>query len=284
MGGCFSRPHRASSVTGADANQDAAPALSVQIQSPATTQNEPAAAARPNTPLRTFRWKDKKRQWTADELRRERAAFWDTRLGYGGQRETWDVLKFVCNEIQRMRLADEGTVDKAQILATCQTSLDAAGINIPDGYLSNDVFDETGYRYSIPKFVICDPDNIIPEGGTSAMSTNDADYDVSGIRSEETGSGGQVPQNAAAGPNNAVEMITIKCRFSDTTNDVEVESFPVTGNTRELLKRLKRLRPTSDGLELKLIYFGKLLEKNQVIVEQGYKPQSVISVFVVPTS
>lgn len=186
-----------------------------------------------------MRWKDKSRLWTADEIRRARAAFWDTRLTYGGQKETWDVLKFVCDELQRMKAA-QGRLDEVTILATCQTSLDAAGINLPDGYLCHDVFDESGFRYEIPMYIVCDPDNVVPEGGSSANSTNDDDYDSRGILSNARRS---AQLSSAAADEEKINVMTIKCRFSDTTNDVEVDTFPITGNARDLLKRLKKLRP-----------------------------------------
>ena len=100
-----------------------------------------------NAPIRTHVWKSK-RQWTRQELDKERQEFFDTRVT--GHAEIWATLKIVVG-----LLADSDTT-------TAQSILDAAAITVPTGDLVNGVYDEAGNLYQMPAYILSDPQNLVP--------------------------------------------------------------------------------------------------------------------------
>ena len=48
-------------------------------------------------------------------------------------------------------------------IQTAQGVLDAAGMTVPTGDLTNGAYDETGNFYHMPEHVIADPDNVVGE-------------------------------------------------------------------------------------------------------------------------
>ncbi|KAJ4878136.1 Ubiquitin domain-containing protein [Raphanus sativus] len=85
---------------------------------------------------------------TRAQLTNMREEFWDTSPHYGGQREIWDAL----------RAAAEAEL----ILA--QTIIDSAGIIVQNCDLTL-CWDERGARYELPRYVLSEPTNLIPEQG-----------------------------------------------------------------------------------------------------------------------
>ena len=75
---------------------------------------------------------------------------------------------------------------------TAQGVLDAAGMTLPTGDLTNGAYDETGNFYHMPEHVIADPDNIVVEGEAegqveSPKDEEEIDEDEAERRREEKG-------------------------------------------------------------------------------------------------
>ncbi|XP_020572677.1 ubiquitin domain-containing protein 2-like isoform X2 [Phalaenopsis equestris] len=83
---------------------------------------------------------------TMSELRRMREEFWDTAPHYGGQKEIWDAL----------RVAAESDINLAQ------TIVDSAGIILANADMTI-CYDERGAKYELPKYVLSEPTNLIPD-------------------------------------------------------------------------------------------------------------------------
>jgi len=89
---------------------------------------------------------------TIGQLKSKRDEFWDTQPNYSGRREIWQAVK--------------GALE-CEDKETAQLILDAVDVTLPNGNLSL-VYDELGNKYEIPNFCLCDPDNLVPEGGDGA--------------------------------------------------------------------------------------------------------------------
>ncbi|KAK3270938.1 hypothetical protein CYMTET_20690 [Cymbomonas tetramitiformis] len=84
---------------------------------------------------------------TRSQLKSMRDEFWDTSPYYGGKREIWDVLKAAIESPDK---------EMSQLL------LESAGviIDVPDLTVC---YDELGAKYELPKWVLADPSNLLPE-------------------------------------------------------------------------------------------------------------------------
>lgn len=116
----------------------------------ATTQHPTASASTlKNKPLKRTLHKESVKiepNWSAEDLEKQRQAFWHTAPAYDGREEIWLALKAAVAAIQ----APTPDYEHAQIL------LDSAGVSLPHGSLE-DCYDELGTRYSIPIWVISTP-------------------------------------------------------------------------------------------------------------------------------
>ncbi|XP_051152288.1 uncharacterized protein LOC127266168 isoform X2 [Andrographis paniculata] len=83
---------------------------------------------------------------TKSQLIQLREEFWDTAPHYGGRKEIWDAL----------RAAAEADLTLGRAI------IESAGIIVhnPDLTLC---FDERGARYELPKYVLSEPKNLIPD-------------------------------------------------------------------------------------------------------------------------
>lgn len=91
-----------------------------------------------------------KPKWTSDEplsadqLKALREEFWDTSPHYGGSREIWSALKAAC----------EADIDTARVI------LEAAGIIVSVEDMTV-CYDERGFKYDLPNYVISAPTNLM---------------------------------------------------------------------------------------------------------------------------
>lgn len=83
---------------------------------------------------------------TKSQLMQMREEFWDTAPHYGGRREIWDAL----------RAAAEADLKLAQ------TIVESAGVIVHSADLTL-CYDERGAKYELPKYVLCDPTNLIQD-------------------------------------------------------------------------------------------------------------------------
>lgn len=132
-----------------------APASSSGIHRPSTNHSSrhtynSALGSHPNQPIRIPSWTSKRR-WTRAALDKEREEFFDTRTS--GQQESWQTLRVAVEAIWNASNLEDG-------VATAQAMLDASSMTAPVGDLSKNVFDSRGELYSIPVWVISDPDNL----------------------------------------------------------------------------------------------------------------------------
>ena len=85
---------------------------------------------------------------TMKQIKKERRIFWETISAYGGAQECWLALKAAHLEVE-----DE---------VTAREILRASGLKV----VSKDArvcFDSKGFQYSIPRYAVCDPLEIVDD-------------------------------------------------------------------------------------------------------------------------
>jgi hypothetical protein len=107
---------------------------------------------------------------------------------------------------------DEGDTDGG--LATAQTILDVAGITIPTGDLAGGAYDSFGAHYSLPEYIVSDPQDLaeVPAGNSNRGE------DKSGEEGEDSLSEDEIlrrRQEKGKGVLNDEDMITIRVKVSD---------------------------------------------------------------------
>lgn len=110
-----------------------------------------------NEPVRLHVWYSKRRTWNRADLDRERREFFETRVT--GRPEVWAALS---TAITLMRGGD---------LTTAQSIVDAAGVTIPTGDLSEGCYDEQGVLYRLPQCIVSDPENMAQRTHSAADGT-----------------------------------------------------------------------------------------------------------------
>lgn len=90
--------------------------------------------------------------WKADQplleskLRSMRQEFWDTQPHYGGDKVIWDALKAAAESSKSMK----------------NVIIDSAGIIVDSDDLTV-CYDERGWKYELPMYVLSEPTNLIRE-------------------------------------------------------------------------------------------------------------------------
>jgi len=93
----------------------------------------------------------KKPHWKAEgkmddeELKRKREVFWETQPAYGGAQEIWDTLKAVTSDLDN---------------PSNPLILESAGIIVHGNDLRTS-YDERGFKYDLPNFILSDPTNLV---------------------------------------------------------------------------------------------------------------------------
>lgn len=134
-------------------------------------------------------------------IEREREEFFDTRVT--NRPEIWGSLRAV------IALLDEGEI------ATAQGIVDAAGITLPTGDLTNGAYDSYGNHYSIPESIVSYPTNLDPDDdvdskrelGSSGDPLGAATNDGAEIQNQDMEKGKAAAKDG--------DMVKVKARFSD---------------------------------------------------------------------
>lgn len=190
--------------------------------------------------------------------------------------------------------------DPAVALATAQSILTAADITLPTGDLAQGVYDALGNYYSLPEYVVCDPQNITqPLGSDDGLGDTKVDLaaDLDGVedaiidvdeverRREEKG-------KAVV---DVRDLITVRARLSDGSKDVNV-SIGKDETVRSLALRIaeaakvrrtsktstgtKLTHPQFSGKSIRIAYMGKVLREASSLTDQGWKQGHVVNALV----
>lgn len=203
------QPHATSSTP--IAPQPSSPRFSNASNSSAHHHQALQPSERFNSPLKPHVWKSRHR-WTPTLLRREREAFFDTRVS--GRQEIWNCVRVVTELIR------QGDVETAQGL------VDAADITVPTGDLAEGVYDQVGGYYQLPEWVVADPSNILPDEDPSSKGADvvEEEYHVEAIEiSDKDGALDTTREEKGKGrASDKEDGLKVKARLSDRATDVVV--------------------------------------------------------------
>jgi Ubiquitin-binding domain len=126
-----------------------------------------------------------------------------------GRPEIWQTIQQVLELLWSG--GDEGDTDGG--LGTAQQILDAADITIPTGDLATGgVYDSLGAHYSLPEYVVSDPENI------AELSARNSNEDKSGEEAEDNLDADEIlrrRQEKGKAVVNADDLINIRVKVSD---------------------------------------------------------------------
>ena len=145
----------------------------------------------------------------------------------------WRVLKQACEEIDP---------------STTEALLKASGLTMPNGLLQQ-TYDERGYRYDLPPFVI----NLAVKYGTGLVK----------------------PQNVQFNPED-IKVVFRSTKFNDYT--LVVSNQETVKNLKERLGKLLKIEK-----KIRLFYAGKELQENSLFGKYAIKNDFIIQVFVCET-
>jgi len=211
-----------------------------------------------NQPLRPHVWTSK-RQWTRAELDLEREEFFDTRVT--GHPEIWGTLKMV------VELLGEGEVE------TAQGVLDAAGVTVPTGDLTNGAYDETGNFYHMPEHVIADPENMLEEIVRDGLDKDEeANMDDEELERRREEKGKSVLKSG--------DLIKVKARLSDRGGPDIIIMFSKEANVRVLIRKVQEKAGMIEKGRVKIAYLGKILKEGETLLAQGWREGHVVNALV----
>lgn len=182
-----------------------------------------------NKPLRLHRWSSVGRKWTKDDLRRERIAYFDTRVT--GRAEVWQALHAA---LEILWSDEEASIETADSLQTAQTILTAAEISLPTGNLADGAYDSLGNYYPLPDWAVSTPRNIIDLADEDEVQTSN--------NTPDRGSDSECQNVASPKGKNApvqVDRCRVFARLSETGRDVSI-TFTNTDTVKHLAAKIAK--------------------------------------------
>ena len=230
-------------------------------------------------PLKVVPWTSKDQKWTRKRLDKERIDFFDTRLG--GKEHIWQAIR------SALEVLWEGgdAMDQDGGLATADTLLRSAGVILPKGDMCRGVYDESGYKYVIPREVISDPENILTEAEAAAPTAqgvqeiNSEEHNCTEERnSNAEGDVSEEGDNPSAeeilrrkeekGKGRAIDMVQVRARRNDSQYDIVVQSDR-TENVAILKQRFTKAAELQPPSYIRLFFNGSELDDGKPLQEQG---------------
>ena len=169
-------------------------------------------------------------------------------------------------------------------LATADTLLRSAGVILPKGDMCRGVYDESGYKYVIPREVISDPENLGTEAEAivpTAQGVQVGGEERNGIEEGLSSAGGDTPQegdNPSAeeilrrkeekGKGRAIDMVQVRARRNDSQHDIVVQSDR-TENVAILKQRFTQAAGLQSPSHIRLFFNGSELDDGKPLHEQG---------------
>jgi len=166
-----------------------------------------------------------------------------------------------------VELLCEGEVENAQGV------LDAAGVTVPTGDLTNGAYDEMGNFYHMPEQVIADPENMLEEvirDGLDKDENVDVDDEELERRREEKGK--SVLKSG--------DLLKIKARLSDRGGPDIVVMFSKEANVRVLIRKVQEEAGIDGKGKVKIAYLGKILKDGETLLAQGWREGHVVNALV----
>lgn len=182
-----------------------------------------------NKPLSLHSWSSVGRKWTRDDLKRERIAYFDTRVT--GRAEIWQALHAT---LEILWSDEDSSIEDLNGLQTAQSILTAAEISLPTGNLANGAYDSLGNYYPLPDWVVSAPQNVVDLRG---------EEEVEGTKiAAEKGSNDECESIASSKGKHTpiqVDRCRVFARLSETGRDVSI-TFTKTDTVKFLAAKIAK--------------------------------------------
>ncbi|KKZ68585.1 hypothetical protein EMCG_01034 [[Emmonsia] crescens] len=229
-------------------------------------------------------WQSTRREWTREQLIRERQLFFDTRVT--GRAEVWAALSTATSLL------------RAGDVATAQGILDAAGITVPTGDMCDGCYDESGVLYRIPEHIAMDPINVVAESA-DVNDSNTICATTAELREEDVGNNKLAVdvdsddddtvddierRREEKGKASERDLIKISARLSDRGGP----DLTITTGKNQTVGALARRIQAEAGIagkdRVRIAYLGKILKEQESLLSQGWKEGHVLNAMVVTSS
>ncbi|CZS90945.1 uncharacterized protein RCO7_01338 [Rhynchosporium graminicola] len=249
------------------------PSTNASNQSGLQPHRQPDLTKLPTKDLKPHVWKSQERTWTRAQIDAERIAFFDTRVT--GRQEIWQAIR---TALEVLWAGGEPEEDGDR-LATAQVILKAAGVTIPSGNLTRDVYDGLGARYDLPDYVVSDPTNLV-ELSTKSVRDDGNKSEDGGAREDEDELWRKEEIRRGKAVVKSEDMTDIRVKLSDR----ETPPLVVSVNKQDLVRIITQTINDEAELEspkhIRLAYMGKMLLGNQTLQAQGWQEGHVINGYV----
>ncbi|KAN0067622.1 hypothetical protein V8E54_014187 [Elaphomyces granulatus] len=229
-----------------------------------------------NQPVRLHAWRSKHRIWTRAQLSQERKEFFETRVT--GRSEVWAALSAATSLLQ------EGD------LTTAQSILDAAGVTVPTGNLSEGCYDQNGVLYRLPHCIVSDPENVVDDSaGEQGDGVTDLDGDAISDRKlamSEESEDELIPEDLERrreekGKMSERDLIKVKARLSDRGGPDIPISIGKLQSVGLLANKVQTEAGISGKQRVRIAYLGRILKEDEPLLEQGWKAGHIVNALVV---
>ncbi|KAL2367125.1 ubiquitin domain-containing protein [Blastomyces gilchristii SLH14081] len=228
-------------------------------------------------------WRSTRREWTREQLARERELFFETRVT--GRPEVWAALKTATSLV------------RAGDMPTAQGILDAAGITVPTGDLCDGCYDESGVLYRIPEPIAMDPVNVIEEvaeaNDVNTICATTAELGAEGVEhnklavdvdSDDDTVDDIERRREEKGKVSERDLIKISARLSDRGGPDLTVMIGKNQTVGTLARRIQTEAGIAGKHRVRIAYLGKILKEQESLLSQGWREGHVVNALVVISS
>jgi len=264
-----SRQHQSSSRSQIISHLQSSPSVSSPLQRSSRGLNPPPPSSKISPP--PFHSADeltRRPHFTHSDLLRERQAFFETRVT--GRPEVWAAIRLVCE------LVEKGELIEAQAV------LEAAGCTCPTGAIwgkRGGVFDELGQKYTVPPWVVGEPEGIL-------NGSEDSDVEIRRGKDEVNSEGDDIgPKKGEKGKGRAVEDegvnngAKVRVRLSHTARDLAI-NISMVQKVHVLIRKVRDIADIPPQTKIKVGYLGKILREHETLEAQGWREGHTLNIYV----
>ena len=193
-------------------------------------------------------------------------------------------------------------------LETAQGIIDALGVTVPRGDLIEGGYDERGFLYRIPGWVLVDPPEMGAraaggDGGPNATAPNTTGLVLDGAEEDEEGllntqnkeialtdsEADEAPpsdssdiaqqRREAKGKAPQRDSISIRVRLSDREGDMTL-TMDRNEKVKVLVRKLREAGNMSESARLRIVYLGRSLGEGESLVAQGWREGFIVQALV----
>ncbi|EEH46780.2 uncharacterized protein PADG_02878 [Paracoccidioides brasiliensis Pb18] len=233
-----------------------------------------------NQAIHPHTWRSTRREWTREQLNRERELFFDTRVT--GRPEIWAAL------------STASALIRAGDINTAQGILDAAGVTVPTGDICDGCYDESGVLYRLPEHIAMDPINVVEsvdanDNNTICAATADlGDEDDVGrnklavdVDSDDELIDDIERRREEKGKVNERDLIKVTARLSDRGGPDLVLMIGNNQTVGALARKIQTEAGIGSKHQVRIAYLGKMLKEQENLLSQGWHEGNVLNALVV---